>query len=71
MISKSTLEQLRKMYPIGARVVLLKMNDPYSKLKPGDMGTVACIDDIGTIFVNWDTGSGLGIVYGEDSCKLL
>jgi len=42
------------------------MNDPYTKLVPGDQGTVQFIDDIGTIFVNWDCGSGLGVAYGED-----
>jgi hypothetical protein len=45
------------------------MNDPYTDLKPGDKGEVSFIDDTGTIFVNWDRGSSLGIVYGEDSCK--
>ena len=27
------------------------------------------VDDIGTIHVDWDCGSGLGIAYGEDVCK--
>ena len=30
------------------------------------IGTVAVIDDIGTVHVDWDNGSGLGLVYGED-----
>jgi hypothetical protein len=47
------------------------MNDPYSKLKPGDQGTVDVIDDIGTIFCNCDSGSTLGVVYGEDVVKKL
>lgn len=47
------------------------MNDPYSKLKPGDQGTVDFIDDTGTIFCSWDSGSTLGIVYGEDVVKRL
>jgi len=33
----------------------------YTKLKAGDEGTVTFIDDLGTIFVDWDTGSNLGI----------
>jgi hypothetical protein len=45
------------------------MDDPYSKLKPGDRGKVSGVDDTGTIFVRWDSGSGLGIVYGVDSVK--
>ena len=45
------------------------MNDPYTKLKPGDRGTVSMVDDTGTIFVNWDCGSSLGVVYGEDHIR--
>ena len=71
MLDRIKLETLRKKYPVGSRVRLIKMNDPYGKLKPDDEGTVRCIDDIGTIFVAWDCGSSLGIVYGEDACKLL
>jgi hypothetical protein len=67
--SKETVKQLRKQYPTGTRVELLRMNDPYSRLKPGDTGTVTGVDDIGTIHVNWDCGSTLGIAYGEDECR--
>ena len=45
------------------------MDDPYTKLQPGDQGTVRCVDSIGTVFVDWDCGSGLGIAYGVDHIK--
>ena len=61
--SKETLERLRKMYPAGTRVELVSMNDPYTKLAPGDRGTVEFVDAIGTIQVRWDCGSGLGVAY--------
>ncbi len=64
--SKNTIEKLREMYPIGTRVELVSMNDPFTKLMPGEQGTVQFVDDIGTVFVNWDCGSGLGVAYGED-----
>lgn len=67
--SKEQLEFLRKQYPPGTRVELISMNDPYSKLQPGDKGTVTFLDDIGTVFVDWDCGSGLGLVLGEDHFK--
>lgn len=54
--SKNTIEKLREMYPIGTRVELVSMNDPFTKLMPGEQGTVQFIDDIGTVFVNWDCG---------------
>ena len=67
--SRETVERLRNEYPQGTRVELISMDDPYSRLKPGDRGTVSCVDDIGTIFVHWDCGSGLGIAYGEDRVR--
>lgn len=71
-ISEKTVESLRKEYPTGARVELLHMDDPYNtKLFPGVKGTVKSVDDMGTIHVRWDCGSSLGVVYGEDSCKVV
>ncbi len=49
--------------------MLLKMNDPYTKLQPGAKGTVTSVDDIGTIHVSWDSGGSLGVAFGEDLCK--
>ncbi len=66
MINRRTLSILRETYPAGTRVRLVKMDDSWSKLKPGDEGTVTAVDDIGTIHVSWDCGSSLGVVYGED-----
>ena len=69
---REIVEYLKATYPPGTRVELVSMNDPYNeKLKPGDQGTVRLVDDIGTIFVDWDCGSGLGIAYGEDCVKRL
>lgn len=69
--SKRIVELLRQRYPEGCRVELVSMDDPYTRLKPGDKGTVAMIDDIGTIHVNWDCGSSLGVAYGVDQIKKL
>jgi len=49
--SRETVERVRKMYPKGTRVELVQMNDPYSRLKPGDKGTVRFVDDAATVFV--------------------
>lgn len=67
--SRETVERLRMTYPKGTRVELISMSDPYTKLKPGDQGTVSFVDDIGTVFVRWDCGSGLGVAYGEDHIR--
>lgn len=68
--SKEQVERVRLTFPKGARVELVSMYDPYTTLKSGDLGTVNCVDDTGTVFVNWDNGSTLGAVYGEDKIKL-
>lgn len=69
--SRETVERVRKMYPKGTRVELIQMDDSYSRLKPGDRGTVRFVDDAATVFVDWDSGSGLGVVYGKDQVKKL
>ncbi len=58
-------EGLRKKYPEGTTVRLVKMED---KQAPpiGTTGVVDFVDDMATIFVRWSTGSHLGVVYGSD-----
>ena len=69
--SREMVARIRKLYPVGCHVELVQMDDPCSKLTPGEQGTVATVDDTGTIFVNWDCGSGLGVVYGVDRVRKL
>lgn len=68
---KEIVEAVRARYPKGTRVELVSMDDPYSKLKPGDRGTVDHVDDTAMVHVSWDCGSGLGVVYGEDEIRIL
>ena len=64
---RATIGMLRINYPKGTRVELVKMDD--AKAPPiGTLGTVTTVDSIGTIHVNWDNGSTLGVVLGEDIC---
>ena len=70
-IDKETLKNLRKNYPKGSKVRLIQMDDPYTTIPKGTIGTVSKVDDAGTIHVNWETGSSLGIVYGVDKCELI
>ena len=68
-VRPEVLERLRKEYPAGSRVELVYMSDPYRSIAAGTRGTVTGVDDIGTVHVNWDNGSSLGVAYGEDSCR--
>lgn len=63
--SKAKIEYLRELYPVGTRVMCDGMEE-FQGVPDGMIGTVAVIDDIGTVHVDWDNGSGLGLVYGED-----
>ena len=70
MITERELKQPREEYPVGTRVELIQMDDPYNhKLVPGCQGTVRWVDDMGTIHVSWDCGSSLGLIPGEDAWK--
>lgn len=62
---RELVEALRKEYPAGTRVELVKMDD--AQAPPiGTKGTVTGVDDTGSIMVDWDNGCGLNVVYGED-----
>lgn len=63
--SKEIVETIRKRYPVGCRVRLVKMDDVQAP--PVDtLGTVYGVDDTASLLVRWDNGSGLNVIYGED-----
>lgn len=64
-VKKEIVQTLRKRYPEGTRVKLVKMDDPQAP-PIGTRGTVIGVDDIGSIMVRWDNGSSLNVIYGED-----
>ena len=68
--SRETVERIRKQYPIGCCVELLRMDDVGAP-PIGTKGTVRYVDDIGSLGIAWDNGSSLQVVYGEDLCRKL
>ena len=66
--NRDTVKRVRQQYPEGSRVELVRMDDRQAP-PVGTKGTVMFVDDTATIHVRWDTGSSLGIVYGEDCCR--
>ena len=66
--NKDTVERIRRDYPAGTRVELVRMDDAQAPLA-GTLGTVLGVDDTGSLLMRWDNGSGLNMVYGEDVVK--
>lgn len=72
VITREQLKLYRERYQNGTRVKLILMTDPYNnELLPGATGTVDFVDDLGTVHVNWDNGSTLGLVYREDYFEII
>lgn len=69
--NEKQIAYIKKCYPVGTRVELISMNDPFSKLGMGDQGTIRYIDDAGQIHVEWDCGSTLALIPGVDSFKCI
>ena len=56
---------------VGQRVKLVFTDDSHTKLKPGSEGTVFYVDDLGTVMVDWEDGSTLGLIPGIDSWTVI
>ena len=63
--SRETVERLRREYPAGTRVELVRMNDVQAP-PVGTIGEVLGVDDTGSLLMRWSNGSGLNVIYGED-----
>jgi hypothetical protein len=63
------VNKVKADYPPGTRVELVRMNDAYRIMPPGLKGIVSYVDDTATVHVNWENGSTLGAVYGEDEIR--
>ena len=66
--SREIVERIRRDYPAGTRVELVRMDDAQAPAV-GTKGTVKGVDDTGSLLMRWDNGSGLNVVYGEDVVK--
>lgn len=67
-MNRKIIERLQASFPRGCRVELLQMEDPQAP-PIGTTGTVIGVDDLGTVHVKWDNGSGLGVALGQDDCR--
>jgi len=70
--SEAEVERIRKEFPVGTRVELVRMdNEPNPDIHPGMRGNVEFVDDAGNIRVRWSYGGEVRVIYGEDECRKL
>lgn len=63
--NKEIVERVRREYPAGTRVELVRMEDVQAP-PVGTLGTVKGVDDTASLLMSWDNGSHLNVIYGED-----
>lgn len=68
--SRETVERVRREYPAGTLVELVKMDDVQAP-PVGTIGEVLGVDDTASLIMRWNNGSGLNVVYGEDIVRKL
>lgn len=68
---RNRAEYLKKAYPSGTHIVLNSMGNDPRPVESGTRGTVAVVDDIGTVHCDFDNGRRLGLIEGEDDFRTL
>lgn len=67
---KEEIEKLKKQYPNGTRVRLLKM-DAIDPVPAGTIGVIDFVDDGGMIHMDWSNGQNMAIDPQEDRFEVL
>jgi hypothetical protein len=65
---------MRDLTNAGKRIRLNHTADQFTNLRPGDLGTIRSERFDGfsnTVLVDWDNGSSLSLIDGEDSYTIL
>ena len=69
--TQEEVRRIRERYPVGTKIVLDHMgNDPHP-IPDGTKGTVAHVDDAGTVHCTFENGRYLGLIPGEDSFHIV
>lgn len=71
MLKDKDVIKIKEMYPVGTRIRLNHMDDPYHPVNDGALGTVDHVDDAGQIHMKWDNGGGLALVPEEDDFEII
>lgn len=69
--TQEEVEYIKHKYTIGTKIKLIKMYDLLSTIPSGTAGVIESVDDRGTLHINWDNGSTLGLVIGTDEFEVI
>jgi Domain of unknown function (DUF4314) len=73
-LESNKMSELFDKTMMGKRVRLIHTDDPYTKLKKGDLGTIQFsffnLDEL-IVQVKWDNGSNLGLIVGKDEYEVI
>ena len=69
--TRAQVERIRNHYPVGTKVRMIHMTDPYNPISKGTVGTVAYVDDAGSVHMRWENGRTLAFIPGEDSVEII
>ncbi len=67
---QAKIQEIKKKYKKGTKIKLIKMYD-IQAVPPNTIGIVDHIDDIGTIHINWENGSSLGLIEDKDEFEII
>lgn len=69
--TEEELMKIKQEYSKGTNIELIKMYDYINPVPAGTKGIIDFVDNIGTVHVNWENGSSLGLVIGIDEFKII
>lgn len=71
MTSKLDIRGIKARFPKGTKIELISMVDEDFAPPSGTKGLVTHVDDLGTVFVEWEDGSGLGLIPDKDEFRII
>lgn len=67
---QAKIQEIKKKYKKGTKIKLIKMYD-IQAVPPNTIGIVDHVDDIGTLHINWENGSSLGLIEDKDEFEII
>lgn len=68
---RELVERMQEKYPPGTRIEVVSLCNEEEHLKPGMKGTVVAVDDQPALLVDWDNGSSLSLLIGQDQFAVI